>query len=39
MSDKYEYAVHFWGGFFQTEEAISKGYKEGSYYFDTKEER
>lgn len=36
---KYEYMLHTWGGFYNKEHQEKHGYKEGYFWFDTKEAR
>lgn len=36
---KYEYMLHTWGGFYNKEHQENHGYKEGYFWFDTKEAR
>jgi len=39
MSEKYEYVIHTWGGFFNPEHAAKHGLSGGYYWFDTAEDR
>jgi hypothetical protein len=36
---KYEYMLHTWGGFYNKEHQEKHGYREGYFWFDTKEAR